>query len=149
MKIKIAAVNKIKNSKSGMEPEKMEKELEAYFAALELEKHRAPVLSPKQQFQINPATADAWKDMFLNNKSLIHLDFSCNGFDAREVEIMGKVLLTLISLLYIAEGLKENHTILGIHMLGNEATTDAMGFIVPCRSPDKLEDGKCHVFTRI
>jgi len=25
----------------------------------------------------------------------------------------------------IGEGLKENHTILGIHMLGNEAITDA------------------------
>jgi len=37
-----------------------------------------------------------------------------------------------------AEGLKENHTLLGIHMVGNEATTDAMGFIIPSRSEGKL-----------
>ncbi len=43
---------------------------------------------------------------------LIHVDFSNNDFSAAEIEV-------------IAEGLKENHTILGIHMLGNEAMTDA------------------------
>jgi len=48
-----------------------------------------------------------------------------------------------------AEGLKENHTLLGIHMVGNEATTDALGFIVPSRSEGKLQDAKAHVFTRI
>lgn len=34
-------------------------------------------------------------------------------------------------------------------MIGNEAVTDAMGFIVPCRSGSKLEDAKAHVFSRI
>jgi len=34
-------------------------------------------------------------------------------------------------------------------MLGNEATTDAMGFVAPNRSPGILKDGKISVFTRI
>lgn len=72
----------------------------------------------------------------MQNQTLIHLDFSNNDFAAPEVEI-------------IAEGLKENHSIMGIHMIGNEAVTDAMGFIVPCRSGSKLEDAKAHVFSRI
>lgn len=66
----------------------------------------------------------------------MHVDFSNNGFSAKEIEI-------------IAEGLKENHTLLGIHMLGNEATTDAMGFVAPNRSPGILKDGKMSIFTRI
>jgi len=67
---------------------------------------------------------------------LIHVDFSNNDFAAPEIEI-------------IAEGLKENHTILGIHMIGNEATTDALGFVAPSRAEGKLQDGKAHVFSRI
>lgn len=27
------------------------------------------------------------------------------------------------------EGLKENHTILGLHMIGNEIITDSLGFM--------------------
>jgi hypothetical protein len=38
---------------------------------------------------------------------------------------------------------------MGIHMIGNEAMTDGMGFITPNRSNYKLEDAKAHVFTRI
>ena len=48
----------------------------------------------------------------------------------------------------IGEGLKENHTILGIHMLGNEAITDAQGFVIP--NDDKsYDESKNHIFTRI
>jgi hypothetical protein len=53
--------------------------------------------------------------MFLENKGLVHLDLSHNGFRKSEIEIMN-------------EGLKENHTLLGIHMIGNEVTTDSLGF---------------------
>lgn len=31
----------------------------------------------------------------------------------------------------LGEGLKENHSILGIHMLGNEAKVDQLGFVDP------------------
>jgi hypothetical protein len=46
-------------------------------------------------------------------------------------------------------GLKENHTILGIHMLGNEANIDALGFAAPSRCSGILKDGKAAIFTRI
>lgn len=67
---------------------------------------------------------------------MLHVDFSNNGFAAPEIEV-------------IAEGLKDNHTILGIHMIGNEASTDAQGFVTPLLNPDKLPEGKAHIFTRI
>ena len=34
-------------------------------------------------------------------------------------------------------------------MIGNEAATDAMGFVAPNRSPGILKDGMMSVFTRI
>jgi hypothetical protein len=37
----------------------------------------------------------------------------------------------MILIVCIGEGLKENHTILGIHMVGNEAITDTQGFVIP------------------
>ncbi len=54
--------------------------------------------------------------MFLLNKSLIHVDLSHNGFMNEEIDTM-------------SEGLKDNHTILGLHMLGNEKNTDSMGYV--------------------
>ena len=54
--------------------------------------------------------------MFIKNKTLIHVDLSHNGLMDQEIDI-------------ISEGLKENHTILGLHMIGNQKSTDAMGYI--------------------
>jgi hypothetical protein len=75
----------------------------------------------------------------LNNKYLVHLDFSHNNFDSRE--------LTKIS-----EGLNQNHSILGIHMAGNEGSTNALGYIDE-HDPDGIEGaedvGKHAIFTRI
>jgi hypothetical protein len=51
-----------------------------------------------------------------NNKTLIHVDFSHCGFSKDECEVMN-------------EGLKQNHTILGLHMIGNEMNTDPLGFL--------------------
>jgi hypothetical protein len=81
-------------------------------------------------------SAEAWKQCFMTNTGLIHLDFSNNGFTAPEIDL-------------IATGLKENHTLLGIHMLGNEAATDALGFVTADRSPGILRDGLMSVYTRI
>lgn len=67
MKIQMAAINKIKMSKNGMDPEKMEKDLEAYLAQLELDKAKAPSQSPRQAIPINPANAEAWKEAFIAN----------------------------------------------------------------------------------
>lgn len=48
------------------------------------------------------------------NKSIIHLDISHCNFSLTDIEI-------------ISEGLLKNHTILGIHMIGNKATIDNKG----------------------
>lgn len=46
--------------------------------------------------------ADKWRQMFQSNKSLIHVDLSHNRIKAADCKI-------------IAEGLQQNHTILGLH----------------------------------
>ena len=45
----------------------------------------------------------------------------------------------------ISEGLKENHTILGLHMIGNQKNTDAMGYIT---SRD-CNPAASHIMTRL
>lgn len=57
-----------------------------------------------------------WADCFKENKTLIHVDLSHNNFKKTDCKV-------------IAEGLKENHTILGLHMIGNEVDTNSKGFI--------------------
>lgn len=56
--------------------------------------------------------ANQWKQCFEQNQTLLHVDISHNGFTNNEIDIM-------------ADGLKSNHTILGIHMGGNDAEVDA------------------------
>lgn len=136
MKQQLLAINKIKASKNGMDPDKMEKDLQAFFDQQLLDSRKAPSQSPRQQIPINPLFAECWKEFFLQNSSIVHLDFSNNDFSAPEIEIM-------------AEGLKENHSIMGLHMIGNEATVDGMGFIQANRSNAKLDNSKAHVFSRI
>ena len=46
----------------------------------------------------------------------------------------------------MGEGLKSNHTILGIHILGNEGDTDTRGFIKPIKNNNV---SGAHVHTRI
>ncbi len=70
--------------------------------------------------------------MFKENKTLIHMDLSHNGFKKTEIDVM-------------SEGLKANHTILGLHMLGNDLSTNSQGFLT------EREDnpGASHIMTRI
>ena len=70
--------------------------------------------------------------MFKTNKSLVHVDLSHNGFSREACEIM-------------TEGLEHNHSILGLHMLGNACNTDALGFI----KADNSHPGASHIITRI
>ena len=49
----------------------------------------------------------------------------------------------------IGEGLRQNHTVLGIHMLGNEAIVDALGFVQPSSGEEFDYNVKSHIFTRI
>ena len=56
--------------------------------------------------------------MFIQNKTLVHLDLTHWGFSFYEWKIMN-------------QGLKENHTLLGLHMTGNKMNVDALGFLRP------------------
>ena len=46
----------------------------------------------------------------------------------------------------MATGLKKNHTILGLHFMGNDGEVDPMGFVKPGK--DQIESLK-HIYTRI
>ncbi|CAK0882542.1 unnamed protein product [Prorocentrum cordatum] len=63
-------------------------------------------------------TAKVLSSLFADGKVMFHLDLSYNCFVSSDC-------------LILAEGLKNNHTLFGIHMSGNEATVDDQGFIVP------------------
>jgi len=88
-------------------------DVEALERLAKNKKREAP---SKRSIELDISKAEAWGACFQNNKTLLHLDISHNGFDSEEVKIL-------------AEGLLENQTILGVHMEGNEGKTDALGFV--------------------
>jgi hypothetical protein len=71
-------------------------------------------------------------NMFKENKTLIHLDLSHNNLKKSDCEV-------------IDEGLKENHTLLGIHMVGNEVNTNSQGFFKEGESDPSIS----HIISRI
>lgn len=81
----------------------------------------------------NNESANILKNLFRDNKSLIHVDISFWGFNLDEILIMN-------------EGLTENHTIWGIHWVGNAGKTDQLGFLVPWSPKD---DPVTYTFSRI
>jgi hypothetical protein len=70
--------------------------------------------------------------MFKENKTLIHLDLSHNNLKRIDCQI-------------IDEGLKQNHTLLGIHMIGNEVNTDSLGFFKDSEHDPSIS----HIISRI
>lgn len=82
-----------------------------------------------------PVTCDLGRElseMFRLNKTLIHLDLSQNNITKLNCEKM-------------MEGLKMNHTLLGIHMGGNDCDLDSQGFM-----KDANKDvSNLHLLTRI
>lgn len=64
------------------------------------------------------------REAFTANQSLNHIDVSHCNFNQIDIEIMN-------------EGLIQNHTIMGIHLLGNYGTTDSLGFVHPKQVPDQ------------
>ena len=54
----------------------------------------------------------------MKNFTLMHLDMSFNGFTSEDMIALG-------------DGLRENHTLLGCHVDGNNARIDALGFLTP------------------
>ncbi|CAK4473298.1 unnamed protein product [Aphanomyces euteiches] len=73
----------------------------------------------------NHSIATALASSLTNNKVLAHLDLSNNALDAKACAILTSALLT-------------NHTILGLHMTGNQAKVDARGFLLPLTTPIEL-----------
>eukprot|EP00931_Biecheleriopsis_adriatica_P052251 TRINITY_DN30378_c0_g1_i2.p1 TRINITY_DN30378_c0_g1~~TRINITY_DN30378_c0_g1_i2.p1 ORF type:complete len:1630 (+),score=356.30 TRINITY_DN30378_c0_g1_i2:150-5039(+) len=80
--------------------------------------NQPPSASRKQQ-----ATRCAYMlgNIFRDCEALFHLDLSYNGFDAEDCGLM-------------ATGLTNNHTLFGLHLVGNEATVDELGFVAPLPS---------------
>jgi hypothetical protein len=71
--------------------------------------------------------AEFWRDAFRENKSLIHVDLSHNNIPKLDVEI-------------IADGLKDNHSIYGLHMSGNQGYVDNQGFVIPAEDETKADN---------
>ena len=61
--------------------------------------------------------SEHWAKMFKINKSLVHVDMSHNHIKEIDCEI-------------IAEGLKSNHNVLGLHFVGNQAHINHLGFMI-------------------
>lgn len=67
-----------------------------------------------------------WRKALMKNRSLLHLDISHNQFKADDMEVIG-------------DGLKENHTLLGLHAVGHNSEIDHNGFI-QVKGASKAED---------
>lgn len=74
--------------------------------------------SKRDEFELYTSSALKWSQTLRKNRVLIHLDLSFNNFKMPDLVIIG-------------EGLKRNHSILGIHFMGDEAKVDELGFIQP------------------
>eukprot|EP00746_Dinoflagellata_sp_MGD_P144753 gnl/MRDRNA2_/MRDRNA2_77453_c0_seq1.p1 gnl/MRDRNA2_/MRDRNA2_77453_c0~~gnl/MRDRNA2_/MRDRNA2_77453_c0_seq1.p1 ORF type:complete len:943 (+),score=154.45 gnl/MRDRNA2_/MRDRNA2_77453_c0_seq1:205-2829(+) len=61
---------------------------------------------------------EALSDLLRKSTALYHLDLSYNSLDFERCQM-------------IADGLKDNHFLFGLHFVGNSATMDANGFLTP------------------
>jgi len=77
--------------------------------------------------------AQSLKQMFAENTTLLHIDISHCSLNLNEI-------------LIINEGLSNNHTIWGIHCVGNAGKIDQLGFLVPLSEKD---DPISYTFARI
>lgn len=73
----------------------------------------------------NFVPAKVLADVLEDNKRLFHLDISHNQ-------------LGIEACRHLADGIRHNHTLMGLHIAGNAASLDANGFIVPQENPDSL-----------
>ena len=79
------------------------------------------------------SVSKALSDAFKENRSLLHVDISNWNFWGEDIETINK-------------GLTDNHTILGIHILGNMGTTDTLGYV---HKSDEIDYAMWNIFTRI
>ena len=61
----------------------------------------------------------------MRNLTLLHVDISFNGFCGEDMIAIG-------------DGLRENHSLLGLHIKGNGAKLDGLGFVCPTPSTKKV-----------
>jgi len=94
---------------------------------------RKPFVNAEENPDPYTVSADAWANAFIQNKTLIHFDLSFNNFKVGDIRHLG-------------EALKLNHTLLGLHLMGNEAKVDELGYVTPDRG---LDPASYHVFSRI
>eukprot|EP01029_Cantina_marsupialis_P013887 TRINITY_DN307_c2_g4_i5.p1 TRINITY_DN307_c2_g4~~TRINITY_DN307_c2_g4_i5.p1 ORF type:complete len:1353 (+),score=428.01 TRINITY_DN307_c2_g4_i5:100-4158(+) len=72
--------------------------------------------------------------MLREHPRMVHIDMSCNQFNGEQCT-------------YLADALRDNHTIMGIHMQGNAQLADAKGFLV---TPNRVNDPRnLHMVTRV
>lgn len=76
----------------------------------------------------SPLVSSALSRVVKENSTLQHLDLSNNYLTSSDIDL-------------VAEGLRSNHTILGVHVEGNEGVQDAMGFLQPDSRRRKDIDG--------
>ena len=76
----------------------------------------------------NMEVIKALEKVFGENTSLLHLDLSNNYFTLEECTLL-------------ADSLNCNHTILGLHMDGNDCSVDSKGFLIPVKDKRKDIDG--------
>ena len=67
-------------------------------------------------------------------QGLAHLDLSFNSLNNEECKVL-------------SEGLRRNHDLLGIHLMGNEGFIDSQGFLVPTNQTMHFEQS--HLFKRL
>jgi hypothetical protein len=69
-------------------------------------------------FEAFSQSAMKWSQTIRKNNVLLHLDLSYNNFKKADVTHMN-------------EGLRRNHSIMGLHFSGNDGTVDELGFVHP------------------
>lgn len=74
-----------------------------------------------------------WSQTIRKNNVLLHLDLSFNNFKRNDI-------------VHLNEGLRRNHSIMGLHFNGNEAVVDELGFVKPGKA---WNPGEAALFTRI
>ena len=86
------------------------------------------------KYDHNRTAAKQFSKMFTSNKTLTHIDLSQNHLDEADCTEIGN-------------GLKSNHTLLGLHISGNKGTVDNYGNLAADSEPWPLEASHC--ITRI
>ena len=87
------------------------------------------------QRQPSPFSKELSSYLSMKKNPLVHLDISNNNLPYEDCNLISKES-------------KNNHSILGIHLEGNEMIIDSLGFIFPIKK-DKKEISKIHLYNKL